>query len=175
MSKLLSIILFFSLVFFSGYASANNQGKVLLKVIDIKDAEDSYGYPLCKVSFRVTNETEIIWVHFGLAIKGYYDGSLEIPLWSDHSLGPGEKEDFFHLFEHDMDEDLTCKQISHFSFAPNPSLNRRSVRGKKFKDNYEAHRYYSPRFSVDPNHNSIKFRPLKFNHVLNDYYGHPPF
>jgi hypothetical protein len=94
--------------------------------------------------------------------------------WSTHySMQPGGKDDFSHIFK-DNDVDLPCSRMTGFSFAPNKELGKRSVRGKRFKNNSEAHQYFSPLFAVDPTHDSTQFHPLRFNHELNNYYGKSP-
>ena len=147
---------------------------VYLKVINIKTVEDSDGYPQCKVSFRITNATKIKWKSAGVAIKAKVsnDKSLisDIPKWSSFSLEPGGKNDFSHTWD-DPDEDLPCERVTAFNFAPSPSLDKRSVKGKKFKNNSEAYKHFSPLFAVDPTHNTTKFHPFKFNTKLSEYYG----
>ena len=155
-------------------AATAAEGKVILKVIGIKTVKDRDGYPQCKVSFRVTNGTGIKWKKFGLAIKYSVGGKMsDSPSWSTHySMQPGDKKDFSHIFR-DADRDLPCSRMTGFSFAPNPALDKRSVRGKRFKNNKEAHLYFAPLFAVDPTHDSTRFHPLRFNRELSDYYGDP--
>ena len=157
----------------TGSATFAKEG-VYLKVINIKTVEDSDGYPQCKISFRITNATKIKWKLAGVAIKAKVsnDKSMisDIPKWSSFSLNPGEKKDFSDTWK-DPDEDLPCGRVTAFNFAPSPSLNKRSVRGKKFKNNSEAYKHFLPLFAVDPTHNTAKFHPFKFNTKLSEYYG----
>jgi hypothetical protein len=150
-------------------------GKVLLKIISMKDVEDDFGYPQCEVGFTVTNNTDISWRTLGYRIRawwhpeGDYDhspGFINI-----RSLGIAETRDVYEIFE-DSDLDLPCEKITSFSFTPNDELHKRSVKGKKFKNNNEAFKYFSNFFSKnpDPSHDTKKFRKLFFDEVRYEYY-----
>ena len=64
----------------------------------------------------------------------------------------------------DQNNDLPCSRIKEYSFAPNfHAVDKRSVRGKKFRNNEKAFRFLAPLFAVDPAHDSNKYGALYLN------------